>query len=137
MSKLIIANEKTGEIVYRYGVTPTNKQTPSKKATQKKEEKAEPTPQAEQPPKVEPNATVTTTTTLPNSKVQPWEQQCHEFLKKHKLDKQQFAEMRMKAVNDGKNITRKGWKELTPDEWIELLNALEGLYAEGYFKDVA
>ena len=150
INKLIIANEKTGEIVYRYGMNTAKAKSEPKaeqKAKPKAEQKAEPKAEAKQE-KVEPkpteskleakiNATVETSKTLPNPEMPPHEKVFNSFLERHHIDKKKFVELRAKAVNGGKSVSAKSFKELTPDEWILLLATMENLYDEGFFEGVA
>ena len=157
ISKLIIMCEKTGEIVYRYGVGGFT----SKKTTQPKQEAPKATvPKQEAPkpeakpveqktdapspqqkvdavaPKAE-NGKVETTDKIPNPNRPQHEILCEGFLKKHNIDKKTFATWRADAVKAGRPITPKRWGDLSEDEWVTLLATMEALWEEGFFGKVA
>ena len=148
ISKLVIMCEKTGEVVYRYGVgggqapkNPTKKQDKpvEKPVTQAPVAKKEDAPKLQQ--KVEavankaeaPKATVTTASQLPNPNKTQHEILCEGFMQRHSIDKYKFATWRANAVKAGKPVSAKNFKELTEDEWVTLLAAMEALYEEGFF----
>ena len=140
INKLVIIDKSSGEVLYTYGIK-SSAQKQDAKVKQKQE-----APKQEQkpfiPPKAEeqrPNALVTTADTLPQANDAPEYLQIYRsFLKNHGIDKAKFAELRLKALQDKKEgITDKNFRELSSDEWIALLKAMEGLYVSGYYKDVA
>lgn len=150
VNKLVIVNEKTGEVVYTYGTSSTYKRDSTKNTTKQEAPKQTPpkkeTPKQEAPkqeqakqetPQQAPKAVVETSSTLPQAEMSPQEKVFRSFLDKHKLDKPKFAEMRANAVRAGKDVTQKKWSELTPDEWIMLIATMENLYSEGFFKEVS
>lgn len=141
INRLEIVNQKTGEVLYSYGMNsnrqnqpkqeaPKPKATPKQSAPQKKEEE-----QKQETPALEAkvNAVVETAETLPKADVPPHEKVFYNFLERHKIDKKTFAEWRAIAVRGGKNVTQKKFTDLVPDEWIMLIATMENLFEEGFF----
>ena len=140
---LRIVDAKTGKSVYEYGMRnqkATNATETKKQETSKSEvkQKKEATKKEEEQTIVSPKAVVTTSETIPSPDVPEYLKIYRAFLSKHKIDKNAFAEMRLKAVNDKKpGITDKSFRELTNDEWVMLIAGMEDLYNSGYYKDEA
>ena len=134
ISKLVIANQKTGEIVYQFGTSSTKKVTekPQSKQTTTKEAEKKPETVA---PVAQQKAEVTKVNSVPRGNEQPWEKHFRDFVTKHNLTKERFIELRAKAVLEGKDITQKSFKELSPDEWETLLKTMESLFENGFFED--
>lgn len=133
-------NSKTGASVYEFGVKTQNrnngadkqKLTKASKPEQKVEAKA-----VEPVVKVNAVANVTVASSVPNPNEDEGISLCRAFLNKHKIDKTQFAEMRLDAMRKGKPVTNKKFNELTYDEWVDLIGVMESLWCEGFFGDVA
>ena len=118
INRLVIVNQKTGEVVYTYG----------SKTAQKAPEKP-----AKKPEKAAPTAEVSTAQAVPgfDSKVA-----YEAFIAKHKLTQAQFVEWRNRAAElPGTGIEKKPFKALTPDEWQRLLATLEMLKDNGVFDE--
>lgn len=155
INRLVIINQKTGEILYNYSASNTPQKN-TRSAPKKEEIKNEPPKQDEKPiekpieqqkeeqPKLQQkinnvvpeNGNVEVSDAIPKQKAQH-EILCEGFIKRHKIDKVKFATMRAEAVKAGKNVSAKRWNDLTEEEWLTLLATMEALYEEGFFKDVA
>ena len=146
ISKLVIVSNTSGEVVYKYGASEAQKPEPkapakvsAKSALEKagtglaKMSKTVPPTPAEQPatqptePPATPKATIS----------QDTQEEVNNFMKRHKIKRDEFIAMRAKAVKDGKNITAKKFDQLTSDEYMMLLAEMELLYQEGYFQESA
>ena len=147
ITRLIIANERTGEVVYRYGDTQKKATKPAPKQEKAKDEKNEqpkpvPTETAQEqskpviPENVEKTKTVVEVSkTIPNENKPPHQLLFEHFLNKHGIDRERFMTMRAEAVKAGKNVTMESLKVLPPDGWVTLLANMEALYEEGFFRD--
>ena len=129
ITRLVIANAKNGDVVYRYGVGSdgSNGNKNQKRQTPKNAEQPKTTPKQ--------NASVEKTSTLPQGELPEWRKAYNRFVEDHDLSNEQFVIIRAKAVKAGKHVTQKSFQDLTPDEWIEMINALETLYVEGFFDE--
>lgn len=136
INKLIIINKKSGDVVYRFGTSGTTRKQSTKEDAPKKapEKKAEAKPVVAE---AKPAVTVETASTIPNPDMKPHERVFRAFLEKHKIDREKFKELRALAIRGGKNVSQKKFNELSPDEWITLIATMEGLWEEGFFKEVA
>lgn len=141
--KLVIINQSTGEVVFSYGAS-NRKSAPQPKAPQKKPEppKAD-APQAEPPKAVTPppvNATMEKVNAAPpidGKEIPAHEKVVNDFLARHKIDKKQFAALRVKALKAGKPVSAKKFTELTPDEYIGMCVIMDGLFEEGFFEEAS
>lgn len=135
INKLEIKNQKTGAVVYTFGMGSTPKNTqkneaPKQTTPQKKEE----TPKAVAPKKTAPKQVVEKRDTLPVAENAPMHEKLYKnFLERHKLTGEKFIEYRAKAVREGKPVTQKSFKELSPEEWVSLIAMMEALYEEGFY----
>lgn len=142
INKLVIVDKSSGEVLYTYGLS--NSGTAKRSESKQKNQRQEAPKQEEKPftpPKADKanNAVVSTTTSIPQTEDAPEYLQVYRaFLKRHGIDKNKFAELRLQAVQDKQEgITDKSFKELTGDEWMTLIASMEALYTIGYYKETA
>ena len=122
INRLLIVNTKTGATVYEYGTRSITR-------------KPKPEPKGE--PKPEPKADVSMTNKLPKQ-AQPFnaEDAFRGFCKAHGLTPTQFTAWRDKASSDpDTGVVQIPFKELTNEQWADLLTRLERLANEGYFDE--
>ena len=155
INKLVIINQKTGDVLYSYDKSkqgtkqPTPKSAPKKEEAPKQEtpkpvEKPVEAPKAEEPTKLQQkvnnaipeNGKVEVASTIPKEKAQH-ELLCESFIKRHNITKLKFAEWRANAVKAKKPVCAKRWADMTEEEWVTLLATMEALCEEGFFGEVA
>ena len=136
ITKLVIINEKTGEVVYQNGGSTQPKAktgTKEQKAPSKKQEAPKQDASKQEAPKV----TVETASAIPSQNEEPYKLVIKAFNEKHKLDRKRFVELYNSAVQSGKITPTAPLNNLVPDEWIKLIATMENLFMDGFFKDVA
>lgn len=112
ISHLVIVNQKTGDVLYKYGTKAPEKQS---KAPEKKEVKAE-------------------TKTINKVPDFDFKSAMEAFLEAYGITRGEFAEWKAKASLDpNTGVTSKLFKELTPDEWREMILKMTELAKNGYF----
>lgn len=121
VSRLVIVDKDTKNIVFEYGTKPVEQKT--NKAPKKAEKQPE---QAVETQTVE---------KVPSTGAYDKEGRYKAFVTHFGLTTDDFTSMRKKAMEDPEvNIPNRLFKELTPDEWEETFKVLSGLIAKGYFK---
>ena len=116
ISRLRIVNVKTGATVYEYGTKPT----PTTRGTKKVE-----VPKS--------NATVEQTNKLPGTIPFNPEDAVKAFRAKHKLTPTQFTAWRDTAASDPETgVVQIPYREMTAEQWKDLIMALERLAQAGY-----
>lgn len=122
ITKLVIVNQKTGQQVFKFGI---DSKPPKKAAEQETAKKA--------PRKAEESATVTTTNKVPSF---DWKGAYSAFMEKYKLTQIKFVEWRDRACEDpANNIEKVPSKDMTPEQWMTLLETLDRLAQGGYFNE--
>ena len=144
INRLVIINQKTGEVLYSYGMNNTEKQSaPKQRNTAPKQDapKQDAPKQEVQKQEVSKsaieskvNAVVETSTRIPNENKPPHQKLFENFLDRHKIDQLKFVSLVNQARKDNKGVTNENLKTLPPDEWVKLLATMEALFEEGYFK---
>jgi len=141
VEKLIIANEKTGEVVYTFGVNASANRAKKQQEPPKQEvPKREPPKQEQTSIENKVNAVVETAPTLPTMNAK--DKVFYAFLAKHNIEpndngKKRFAELRAMAIRGGKDVSRKKYSDMTQDELIMLIATMENLFDEGFFEGVS
>ena len=127
INRLRIVNTKTGATVYEYGT-----KSGTTRGGAKKESKPETVPKAE-------NGSVSVTDKVPA--IQPAQFNAEDaykgFCKRHGITPTDFTAWRDKAASDpNTGVKQIVFKQMTAEDWKTLLNQLEKLAGEGYFKEV-
>jgi len=123
IDRLVIVNPKTGVTAFAYGL--------SHKVNEKQPRQ----------PKLSAKGSVSKTDTVPpvESKLPPnfdVKATFDEFCAEHNIVPTEFTAWRNKASQDPKTgVVVKGFKDMTPDEWLDLFTKLSKLASEGYFNE--
>lgn len=117
INRLRIVNVKSGTTVYEYGVKQSTTRGTAKQDAPK------------------PKATVEQSAKLPETKFVP-EEAVKAFRTKYSLTPTQFTAWRDKAASDpSTGVQQIPFKQMTTDQWKELLTSLERLAQAGYFPE--
>ena len=114
INRLVIVNQKTGDVLYRFGV----------KAKAEKEQKPEQKP--------EPKAVAETKATVPEF---DYKAALEGFLEGYGITRGDFAAWKAKASQDKTTgVTEKRFADLSDEEWRVLMMQMMKLAQDGYFK---
>ena len=119
INRLSIVNQKTGEVLYRFGANAPASRKPKTEAPKEQ-------------PKAEVKAEVSQSEKVPDF---DYKAAMEAFMESYKITRAEFATWKAKASQDpNTGITTKLFKELAPEEWREMIIKMYELAQNGYFE---